>query len=277
MKKIVLTGAAGKLGEELRGMLAGMADELLSTDIEPLGSEALENETYVQADLAEMDQIKPLMEGADMVVHFGAIVDERPFEEMLGPNFVGSYNVWQSAKLHGVKRVIYASSIHIAGMYKKTNPIPVDLPHRPDTWYGLAKCFTEDLGRMYWDKEGIESVHIRIYSCTSKPGNARALGSWLSFDDLRQLVQKSITTPVVGFSVLYGISNNDRAPVDNSGALHIGYKPTSNAEDFAEEVFANEPPADPQDGAQMCHGGPFATIELGVSPMGQMVIPGKDD
>jgi len=276
MKKIVLTGAAGNLGDELRGMLAGMADELLSTDIAPLRSDALPNETYVKADLASMDDIQPLLEGADMVVHFGAIVDERPFEEMLGPNFIGSYNIWQSAKVHGVKRVIYASSIHIVGMYQKTNPIPVDIPHRPDTWYGFAKCFTEDLGRMYWDKEGIESVHLRIYSATSKPGNARALGSWLSFDDLRQLVKKSITTPVVGFSVLYGISNNDRAPVDNAGALHIGYKPQSNAEEFAEEVLANEPLADPQDGSQMCHGGPFATIELGVSPMAQMAIPDKD-
>ena len=277
MKKIVLTGAAGNLGDELRGLLAGMADELLSTDIAPLRSEALANETYVQADLSSMDEIQPLLEGADMVVHFGAIVDERPFEEMLGPNFVGSYNVWQSAKIHGVRRVIYASSIHIAGMYEKTNPIPVDLPHRPDTWYGLAKCFTEDLGRMYWDKEGIESVHIRIYSCTSKPGNARALGSWLSFDDLRHLVQRAIDTPIVGFSVLYGVSNNDRVPVDNSGALVLGYRPQSNAEDYAEEVFAKEPPADPQDAAQMCHGGPFATIELGVSPMAQMGIPEKKD
>lgn len=275
MKKIVLTGAAGNLGDELRGMLAGMADELLSTDVMPLRSDVLPNETYVQADLASMDQIQPLLEGADMVVHFGAIVDERPFEEMLGPNFVGSYNVWQSAKIHGVRRVIYASSIHIAGMYEKTDPIPVDKPHRPDTWYGLAKCFTEDLGRMYWDKEGIESVHIRIYSCTSKPGNARALGSWLSFDDLRHLVTRAIDTPIVGFSVLYGVSDNDRVPVDNSSARVLGYRPQSNAEDFAEEVFAKEPPADPQNGAQMCHGGPFATIELGVSPMAQMGIPEK--
>ncbi len=277
MKKIVLTGAAGNLGDELRAMLAGMADELVSTDIAPLRSDALSNETYVQADLAQMDQIKPLIAGADMVVHFGAIVDELPFEQMWGPNFVGSYNVFQSAKEHGCRRVIYASSIHAMGMYPKTDPIPVDAPHRPDTWYGLAKCFTEDLGRMYWDKDGIESVHLRIYSATSKPGNARAVGSWLSFDDLRQLVRKSIDTPLVGFTIVYGISDNDRAPVDNTAGRVLGYRPTSNGEDYAEEVFAKEPPSDPQDIGQMCHGGPFASAKLGVSPMAQMGIPQKDD
>ncbi len=89
MKKLVLTGAAGRLGSYLREPLSKMAEKLVSTDIaEDLGM-LYDSETYVQADLAEYDQIAPIMEGADMVVHFGAIVDEKPFPELLGPNFVG--------------------------------------------------------------------------------------------------------------------------------------------------------------------------------------------
>ncbi len=277
MKKIVLTGANGNLGQELRGLLAGLCDELVSTDIADGVGTLLGNETFVQADLSEMSQVRPLLEGADMVVHFGAIVDELPFDQMWGPNFMGSYNIWESARQLGVRRVIYASSIHAMGMYPKTTRIDTEMPHRPDTYYGFAKCFTEDLGRMYWEKEGIESVHLRIYSATSKPGNARALGSWLSFDDLRQLVQRSIDTPVVGFTVVYGVSNNDRSPVDNSAAAFLGYRPKDNAEIYAEEVFAKEPAADLSDLGQTCHGGPFASATLGVSPMGQMAIPDKED
>jgi len=131
MKKIVLTGANGNLGQELRGLLAGLCDQLLSTDIADGVGPLLDNETFVQADLAEMDQVRPLLEGAE--------------------------------------RVIYASSIHAMGMYPKTVRIDTEMPQRPDTYYGLAKCFTEDLGRMYWEKEGIESVHLRIYC-----------GSWCS-------------------------------------------------------------------------------------------------
>ncbi len=277
MKKIVLTGANGNLGQELRGMLAGLCDELISTDIADGVGDLLDNETFVQADLSEMDQVRPLLEGADMVVHFGAIVDELPFDQMWGPNFMGSYNIWESARQLGVRRIVYASSIHAMGMYPKTTRIDTEMPHRPDTYYGFAKCFTEDLGRMYWEKEGIESVHLRIYSATSKPGNARALGSWLSFDDLRQLVMRSIDTPVVGFTVVYGVSNNDRSPVDNSAAAFLGYRPKDNAEVYAEEVFAKEPAADLSDLGQTCHGGPFASATLGVSPMGQMAIPDKED
>ena len=277
MKKIVLTGANGNLGQELRAMLAGLCDALLSTDIADGVGELLPNESFVQADLAEMDQVRPLLEGADMVVHFGALVDELEFSKVWGPNFMGSFNVWESARQLGVKRVVYASSIHAMGMYPKTVAIDTVMPQRPDTYYGLAKCFTEDLGRMYWEKEGIESVHLRIYSATSKPGNARALGSWLSFDDLRQLVQRSVETPFVGFTIAYGVSNNDRSPVDNSAASFLGYRPKDNAEDYADEVFAKEPAADLSDIAQTCHGGPFASATLGVSPMAQMAIPDKED
>lgn len=274
--KIVLTGANGNLGQELRAMLAGMCQHLVSTDIADSVGALHANETFVQADLAEMSQIRPLLDGADLVVHFGAIVDELPFDQMWGPNFMGSYNIWESARQLGVKRVVYASSIHAVGMYPKTTRLDCEMPHRPDTYYGLAKCFSEDLGRMYWEKEGIESVHLRIYSATSRPGNARALGSWLSFNDLRQLVRRAIDTPHVGFTVAYGISNNDRAPVDNSAASFLGYRPEDNAETFAEEVFAKEPEADHSDPAQTCHGGPFATAVLGVSPMDKMAIPDKD-
>ena len=271
MKKIVLTGAAGRLGSYLREPLSKMADQLLSTDISNDMGALYGNETFVKADLAEMSEIKPLMKDADMVVHFGAYVDEGPFEKLWGPNFVGSYNVWESARLAGVKRVIYASSIHAVGMYPRNQFIGVDVPHRPDGFYGLAKCFTEDLGRMYWEKSGLEAVCLRIYSAAAVV-SSRSLSTWLSYDDLIQLVTRAIDTPTVGFTISYGISKNDRAVVDNSAATYLGYKPKDNAEQYADEILANSPPSDPQDLAQMCHGGPFAATPMGESGMAHLKI-----
>ena len=271
MKKIVLTGAAGRLGSYLREPLSKMASQLLSTDISNDMGSLYGNETFVKADLAEMSEIKPLMKDADMVVHFGAYVDEGPFEKLWGPNFVGSYNVWESARLAGVKRVIYASSIHAVGMYPRNQFIGVDVPHRPDGFYGLAKCFTEDLGRMYWEKSGLEAVCLRIYSAAAVV-NSRSLSTWLSYDDLIQLVTRAIDTPTVGFTISYGISNNDRAVVDNSAATYLGYKPKDNAEQYADEILSNAPPSDPQDLAQMCHGGPFAATPMGESGMAHLKI-----
>jgi len=102
--------------------------------------------------------------------------------------------------------------------------------------------------------------------------NARALGSWLSYDDLVQLVTRSIDTPVTGFSVVYGVSNNDRAPVDNANASFLGYRPKDNAEVYAEDVLANEQQNDPQDIGHFCHGGPFASIPLGEGAVASMNV-----
>ncbi|MEP4194437.1 MAG: NAD(P)-dependent oxidoreductase [Aliishimia sp.] len=271
MKKLVLTGAAGRLGSYLREPLSKMCDELVSTDIiDDIGT-LYPGETYARGDLASLDDMMRVLQGADMVVHMGAYADEGPFDELLGPNFVGAYNIWEAAYQNGLKRVVYGSSIHAVGMHPKTDFIDTEVRHRPDTFYGLAKCFAEDLGSMYWDKRGLESVHMRILSC-AQVTNARALGSWLSYDDLIRLVQRSLETPVTGFSIVYGVSNNDRAPVDNSKASFLGYRPVDNAEQFAEQILAETDVMDSLDPGNMCHGGPFASVELGNSGVATMNI-----
>lgn len=271
MKKLVLTGAAGRLGSYLREPLSKMAETLVSTDIAETIGKTYAGERYVKADLERFDDMMDVLEGADMVVHFGAYGDEAPFEKILGPNIVGAYNVWEAAYRQGVRRVIYASSIHAVGMHPKTDFIGTDAPHRPDTFYGLAKCFSENLASLYWDKRKVEAVCLRILSC-AQVSNPRAIGTWLSYDDLIQLVEKSVTTAVTGFSIIYGVSNNDRVPVDNRLASHIGYRPKDNAEQFAKEIFAAAGPVDVQDVGNMCHGGPFASVELGNSGVATMNI-----
>jgi len=264
MKKLVLTGAAGQLGSRLREPLSKMCDVLVSTDLAEDVGALFDGETYVKADLSSLDAMVDLLKGADMVVHFGAIGDEAPWDDILQSNIIGAYNIWEAAYRNGVKRVVYASSVHAVGMHIKTDTIGLDVPHRPDTYYGLAKCFSEDLASLYWDKRGVESVCMRIFSCAPAT-NARSIGTWLSYDDLIHLVERSVDSPVVGFSIVYGISDNDRAVVDNTKARHLGYRPKDNAEQFAKEIFANTPPLDNTDLANLCIGGPFATVELGNS------------
>ena len=271
MGRLVLTGAAGRLGSHLREPLAALGDGLVSSDIADGIGRLYAGEEYVRADLTDLDAMLALLDGADTVVHFGAIGDEAPFETLLGPNFVGAYNVWEAAWRQGLRRVVYASSIHAVGMYPKNERIGADVPHRPDTFYGLAKCFAEDLGRMYWEKRGLESVCLRIASC-AQVTSTRALGTWLSTDDLVQLVTRAVDTPVTGFAIVYGVSDNDRSPIDDTAGAFLGYRPKDNAEVFAEKLLAEAEPADPSDPAQYCHGGPFASVELGESGLASMHI-----
>ena len=271
MKKLVLTGAGGRLGSYLREPLTKMCEQLVSTDwLEDIGK-LYDGETYIKADLGVLDQIEPLLTDADMVIHFGAIGDEAAWDAILHSNIIGAYNVWEAAARKGVRRVIYASSIHAVGMYPKTQKIDTEVPHRPDTYYGLAKCFAEDLGSLYWEKKNIESVHMRILSA-AQVNNPRSLGSWLSYDDLIHLVECAITAPITGFSIIYGVSNNDQVTVDNHKASFLGYRPKDNAEQFAKEVLAVSKQADPKDPGQMCQGGPFASVEIGFSGVASMNI-----
>ena len=127
---------------------------------------------------------------------------------------------------------------------------------------------------MYWDKKQIEAVCLRILSC-AKVTSSRALGSWLSYDDLILLVKRAIDTPTTGFSIIYGVSNNDRSPVDNSEASHLGFKPKDNAEIFAKDILEKSEKVIKNDRTQIYHGGPFSAIDLGES--GKAIMQIVDD
>ena len=270
-KRILLTGAGGRLGSYLREPLSKICNELVSTDIKTNIGKLNKNEKYISADLADFDQICEIAKDVSYICHFGALVDEAPFNKMLGPNFIGSYNVWESARLNNCKRVIYASSIHAVGMYKRTKTLRPKTPHRADGFYGLSKCFTENLARMYFDKCGIESVCLRIATC-SPVTTARSLTSWLSYDDLIRLVMRSVDTTHTGYSVVYGVSDNDRSNLSNIDSGHLGFKPKDNAEVYASKIFADDLTEELADEGNKLHGGPFASTDLGVSAMDKMKI-----
>jgi len=89
MKKLVLTGAAGRLGSYLREPLSQLADTLVSSDLADDIGTLYPGETYVKADLSELGAMTDLLKDADMVVHFGAIGDEAPWDAILQSNIVG--------------------------------------------------------------------------------------------------------------------------------------------------------------------------------------------
>ena len=274
LNKIVLTGASGRLGSYLREPLSKLCKILISTDVNDDIGALNDNEQFILADLSKFEEINPVMIGANVICHFGAIVDEKPFNQLLGPNFIRSYNVWETAKLNNVKRVIYASSIHAVGMYSNSIKLTPFVPHRPDTYYGLSKCFSEDLARMYYEKNQIETACLRIASCAPVT-TKRGLASWLSYNDLILLVKAAIEAKFIGFSILYGVSNNTRKKIDNSESKHVGFKPKDNAEVYAKKILKKDLSEEISDPGNKCHGGPFASTELGISPIEKMNIINK--
>lgn len=257
---ILITGAAGRLGTELRRGLAPLARRLRLADVAPVQN-VQPNEEALCFDLADEAVVHAACQGVDAIVHFGGVPLERGWNEILNANIRGSYHIYEGARKAGVNRVVYASSVHAIGYHKLEDHIDASAPHRPDGLYGLSKCFVEDLGRLYWDKFGIETAALRIFSSFPEPADRRMLWSWLSFEDCVALVSAALLAPRVAFTIAHGISDNAVKPVDNHLAAHLGWKPKDNTEPFRDKIENNTPKPDPKAPAVQCLGGWFVDLE----------------
>ena len=244
--RLLITGAAGNLGTVLRQGLAPLATTLRLTDRAGMG-EAAAHEEIMTAELSDFDAIMEVVKDCDAVVHFGAAPMEKPWEEILNSSIRGGYNIYEAARRHGIKRIVYASSIHAVGYVRREEGADTDTGHRPDTLYGVSKCFVEDLASMYFHKFGIESALLRINSCFPEPADRRHLATWLSFRDLVQLVTRCLVAERIGYTVIYGISDNRERFFSNEKAAHLGYRPQDSAEDYRAAVEAKCAPGDPFD------------------------------
>jgi uronate dehydrogenase len=256
---LLLTGAAGGLGRELRPRLRQRCKLLRVSDIAAM-SAAQSGEEVVEARLEDPAAMHALLAGIDAVVHLGGVSTEQPFDAILPANIVGVYNLYEAARKQGVKRVVFASSNHVTGFYRQDEVIDGTMPVRPDGYYGISKAFGENLSRFYFDRYGIETVCLRIGSSFPEPKDRRMLATWLSYDDLERLVVASLTAPIAGHSIVYGMSDNATTWWDNTPARHIGYRPQDSSEPFRAAKEAAQPVVDPTDPIAIHQGGAYVRI-----------------
>src|SRR5687767_78863 len=195
MTKVALSGASGGGGGVLRPALLERGVDLRSAGgskpLTPLTSE----EDVLHGDLRDAAVVDQLLEGIDVLIHLAGTSVERSLPEVIDNNLIGLHAVYEGARRHGVRRVVFASSNHAFGMYNVDDKLSLDSPFRPDGLYGLSKVWGEAMARMYWDKHGIEGISQRIGSTLEKPTEFRHLSTWLGHDDLVHLMMQSITAP----------------------------------------------------------------------------------
>ncbi len=255
LRRLLLTGAAGGLGRVLRGTLKPCAERLRLSDWSDLG-EAGEGEETVVCDLGDKAATIALARDVDAIVHLGGKSVEAPFEEILHSNIRGLFHMYEGARIHGVRRVIFASSNHVIGFYPRTERLDSGVLPRPDSYYGLSKAFGEDLSRFYFDRYGIETVCVRIGSSFPEPKDRRMLITWMSYADLTELVRCALFAPQVGHLIVYGVSANRDRWWDNSAAERLGFRARDSSEAFRAKV-ESQPAADPADRAEQFQGGAF--------------------
>jgi uronate dehydrogenase len=257
--RILMTGAAGGLGQVLRDKLKSNCSVLRLSDRVDLGATRAGEEVML-ADLADAPAVLAMLKDVNAVVHFGGVSIDGPFEPILQANIIGMHNLYEAARQQGVTRIVFASSNHVTGFYRQSETITPQSPPRPDSTYGVSKAFGEDLSRFYFDRYGIETACLRIGSSFPEPKDRRMLASWLSYDDLHRLVTACLTTPVLGHSIIYGMSDNQHAWWNNDSARHIGFVPQDSSDVFRDAVFARTTAPDLNDPAAQFQGGGFVKM-----------------
>ncbi len=264
MKTILVTGAAGGVGTFLREEFRGRYRLRLS-DIAAL-DDCGPDEDFVAADLGDFAALRSAVAGVDGIVHLGGFSVEGDWNTILNANIIGTNNLFEAARIEGVKRIVFASSNHAMGFYGRDHTIDHSHYPRPDSRYGLSKVFGEALGSLYADKYGAEVMNIRIGNVAEEPLDVRRLAIWISPRDLAQLVSIGLEHPDIRFEIVYGMSDNQRAWWDNSNARRLGYAPRDRSEDFAAKVLS-EHSADTGDPlADARQGGTFVSTESGGDP-----------
>ncbi len=275
--RILITGAGGRIGRMLRGRLARPGRRLRLADQgpqrEPAAGEAVE---LCTGDINDPGFMDTACDGADAVVHLGALKSEDTWENLIRVNVDGARTVLESARQAGVPRVLLASSGHAVGFYRApgSHPqppgvpaplgpdgVPAAVPMRPDSYYGVSKAVVESLASLYADRYGMTVFALRLGDCAPEPPGEWALHSWLSPDDCGRLIEACLTADVTGYRALWGVSRNTRRWWSLAEGEAIGYCPRDDSERFVGTV----PPAT-GDRAQTMGllGGRHTTVGLGV-------------
>jgi nucleoside-diphosphate-sugar epimerase len=215
--RIVVTGGTGKAGRHVLVHLRERGHDVLNVDLVrapgPHGSS-------IVVDLADLGQAQEVIAGADAVVHLAAIPapEIRPEGETFRNNTLSTYNVFSSAVLHRVGRVVWASSETVLGLPFDRPPdyAPIDehIEPRPESSYALSKLLAEEMARQASRRSGIPFVGLRI-SNIMEPSDYAAfptywadarlrrwnLWGYVDARDVAQAVRLGLEAPVDGAEV----------------------------------------------------------------------------
>jgi nucleoside-diphosphate-sugar epimerase len=239
MKKVLITGASGKIGVSLRDLLKEryalrLQERPGGTSVGP----ARDGEEIARTNLTDPEGMRAAVRGCDAVIHLAASsAVQTPWEDALQNNIIGQYNVLEAMRHEGVRRMVFATTNHVTGYYEvKGRPCYPEMPVRPDGYYGASKAFGEAIARFYVDEHGLEVICLRIGSWLPEPTNVRNLSTWLSPRDMAQLAWRAIESPLT-WGIFYAISGNTRRYWDIGPTQEqLGYEPEDDAERFASQI-----------------------------------------
>ena len=234
--RILITGAAGRIGTAITPLLRGQGHALRLLDVARPPAAGADDEVLEGSatDVAIMTQAAA---DVDLLVHLASHAAERPWRQIVDLNIESAHVVLEAARANRVPTTVLASSVHAVGYTPSDAAGDTVVPPRPDSLYGVSKVVGEALGSVYADRFAMRIVSARIMTFEERPHAVRALSTWLSPADFVRLLHACRSAPV-GHSIVWGVSRNTRRTVSLEAGRRIGYEPLDDAEAYAAELAA---------------------------------------
>ncbi|MHC4877342.1 MAG: NAD-dependent epimerase/dehydratase family protein [Planctomycetota bacterium] len=176
MKRVVVTGATGRLGRKVVAELLSRDYHVLATDLERPDSLP---SRFLSADLTDPAAVMDVLAGADAVVHLAAIPGPlaQPKSVTFRNNVMSTWNVAETAAALGLKRIVFASSLFALGWHQSADhfwpaSVPVDETHptTPFEAYGLSKAIGEEIVASVSRRCSIPAISLRITNIIQEDG-----------------------------------------------------------------------------------------------------------
>jgi len=176
-KRIAVTGATGFLGSHLteRFISDGNQVKIFVRDLKKADVFEGRVEKIVVGDIADQNRLNELMQGVDIAIHLVSNfrVAAGPPESYRKINVEGTKAALRAARVQGVRRFVYCSTIGVHGSVKDT-PATEKSPYNPGDLYQETKTEAEQFCLAASKEEGMEIVVVRPTSLYG-PGDMRML------------------------------------------------------------------------------------------------------
>ncbi len=167
--RILVTGAAGKIGSKVVLELVKHGHTVKALDHRPLPKEVRAVAEAVYADMTVSLSMLNAAAGCEAISHIAAIPSPSlPPDEVLRLNVIGTQNILEAAAAHDIPRVVLTSSVGALGFSFPKHPclpdyLPIDTAHprRPQDSYGLSKLMNEESAHAMTRLTGMTTLVLR--------------------------------------------------------------------------------------------------------------------
>jgi len=243
---IAIVGASGRVASRVIPIL----DRKFSLRLGDLRGPLSEAPPVHAIDLLAPESLTPFLAGAATVIHFAiasyegsaksAAHKEAYHQQMLKVNIAGTYNLLEAARIAGVSRVIYISSLTVAmgaatDLAETLAPCPIDT-------YACTKLFGENMTELYHRTYGMKGISLRL-------GQPFPLGlpqedtlrrdpacahTFVTIADIARAIEAAITTDREDYGVYNVVSPSRGDRISYAKGLEIGFKPLDHWQDCDE-------------------------------------------